>query len=265
MLTNALGGTGRTVLGLFRGTGSLTLLGLRMTGVLLRSVLPGAPFRRITILQQAAAMGIGALPIVTLISWMMGLILAFQAAYQLGRLGMESYVADLVAVSMTRELGPVITAIVVAGRSGSAVAAEIATMKIQEELDALQVMGVSIQSFLIAPKLAAMVLCLPLLTAWADLISILGGLACAAVVLDIPAVAYLERTQESLYMLDFLSGLAKAGVFGVLIVTVGVWCGLNVEGGAAGVGRATTRAVVLGIFCVILADLVATGLFYALA
>ena len=265
MITRLPGALGRAALQLSGQVGQLALTGWEGGRRLLRSFLPGERFRLQAAVQQVHLMGVNGVPIVALIAFMMGLILAFQSAHQLERLGMEIYVADLVAVSMTRELGPVITAIVVAGRSGSSIAAELATMKIQEELDALRVMGLNPASFLLAPRLLGMLIALPLLTAIADLVSIVGGLVCGTAVIGLSFDQYVVRTEESLLMRDFASGLGKAVVFAVLIVAVAAWCGFTVKGGAEGVGRATTKAVVLGIFLVIVGDLIFTGLFYNLA
>ncbi len=269
MPLRAVGALGRAAIGFaglvveFAGqVGQLTLTGWEGGRRLVRSLFPGERFRFAAVVEQLHFMGVQALPIVSLIAFMMGLILALQSAQQLGKLGMEIAVADLVAVSMTRELGPVITAIVVAGRSGSAIAAELSTMKIQEELDALKVMGLNPSSFLLAPRLLGMLIALPILTALADLVSILGGLVCGIGMIGLSMEQYITRTQEALELRDFISGLGKAGVFAILIVTVAAWCGFTVRGGAEGVGRATTRAVVLGIFLVIVADLVFTGLLY---
>jgi phospholipid/cholesterol/gamma-HCH transport system permease protein len=264
VLRDALGGLGVACLRVLGDFGRLTLTGAEAAARLGRSLLPRERFRLRAALDELHYIGVQALPIVALIAVMMGLILAFQSAYTLEKLGAEQYVANLVAVALTRELGPVITAIVVAGRSGSSIAAEVATMKVQEELDALKVMGLDPVAFIVAPKLLAMVVAIPLLTAFADVLGILGGLACGVLALDIPAVQYLARTQEALVLKDFWSGLLKSGIFGVIIVTVGAFCGLEVTGGAAGVGRGTTRAVVLSIFLVIVADLVFTSIFYAL-
>lgn len=265
MPLRAVGLLGRSAVQLAGQVGELAATGWEGARRLGRSVLPGERFRLAATVQQIHLMGVQAVPIVGLIALMMGLILAFQSAHQLGRLGMEVYVADLVAVSMTRELAPVITAIVVAGRSGSSVAAELSTMKIQEELDALKVMGLNPSAFLLAPRLLAMVITLPVLTVIADVVSIGGGLICGVGVLGLGAEQYLDRTQEALMMRDFMSGLGKAGIFAVLIVTVAAWCGFTVKGGAEGVGKATTRSVVLGIFLIIVADLVYTGLFFKFA
>lgn len=254
--------TGRALLDVLGQAGRLVLVGARGTLRLARSAFPGERFRAQATVTQAYLMGSTAVPIVALISLMMGAILAFQSAYQLKKLGAETLVANLVAVALTRELGPVITAIVVAGRSGSAIAAEIASMKVQEEIDALRVMGINPLAFLVAPRLLALLIVLPLLTAMADLVGILGGMLCASVTLDIPVHQYLSNCQEAVVMRDFVTGLVKAVVFAGLIATVGAFCGLEVEGGAEGVGKATTRSVVLSIFLVIVADLVFTGLFF---
>lgn len=262
MLGGLTGAVGRSTLSLLGGIGDLSLTGAASLRRLVRSALPGEPFRARAVLDQMLYVGASALPIVGLIALMIGLILAFQSAHQLERLGAERYISALVAVAITRELGPVITAIVVAGRSGSAIAAAIASMKIQEELDALEVMGVNPTGYLVVPRLLAMLVTLPLLVAFADLIGILGGLLTAVFVLGQSAQVYIDTAREALEMSDFVTGLVKAAVFGLIIVIVGAWCGFRVEGGPEGVGRATTRAVVLGIFLVIVADLVFTGFFY---
>lgn len=253
---------GRRSLTALADLGRLTLTAADAFLKLGRSALPGARFRARAAMDQMYLLGASALPIVGLIAVMMGAILAFQGAYTLERLGAEQYVADMVAVALTRELGPVITAVVMAGRSGSAIAAEIASMKVQEELDALRVMGLNPTAFLVAPKLLAMLVAMPLLTALADLVGIIGGMACSVAVLDMSIDEYVSRTEEALVMRDFVTGLIKSVVFGGIIVSVGAFCGLAVQGGAEDVGRATTRSVVLAIFLVIVADLVFTGYFY---
>lgn len=263
-MLQAAGSIGRAVLGLCAETGSLVITSAQAAAQAVRALLPGGRLRARMIIQHAWLMGASALPIAGLIAFMIGLILALQTAEQLDRFGAERYVASIVAVSITRELGPVITAIVVAGRSGSAIAAEISSMKIQEEIDALHVMGFNVMSYLASPRLIALIIALPLLTALCDLLGILGGLACAVTALDIPAQVYINTAREALHMSDFVTGLVKSAVFGATIAAVGVWCGLRVEGGPEGVGKATTRAVVLGIFLIIVNDLVFTGLFHGI-
>jgi phospholipid/cholesterol/gamma-HCH transport system permease protein len=263
VVQRATGSIGRALAGMAAETGSIALMAATAIRTAARSMVPGGRFRGAMVIQSLWLTSASALPIAGLIAFMIGLILAFQSAYQLQRLGAERYVASLVAVAITRELGPVITAIVVAGRSGSAIAAEISSMKIQEELDALEVMGFNVMSYLVSPRVIALVIGLPLLTALADLIGIAGGLTCSVLSLGIPARQYIETAREALQLKDFITGLVKAGVFGTVIAVVGAWCGFHVEGGPEGVGKATTRAVVLGILLIIINDLIFTGLFFS--
>lgn len=202
------------------------------------------------------------LPIVLLISFLMGLITAFQAAVQLKEFGAEIYVANLVGLSITRELGPLMTAIIAAGRSGAAFAAEIGTMKVSEEVDALAAMGLDRTRFLVTPKVIALLLMLPCLTLFADLIGIIGGLVVAVFNLDLPAVVYLR--QMALYMTfhDINMGLIKSVVFALLIASIGCLRGFQARSGAESVGRITTSAIVSGIFSIIVADAVFTLLFH---
>ncbi|MDX2166948.1 MAG: MlaE family lipid ABC transporter permease subunit [Deltaproteobacteria bacterium] len=205
--------------------------------------------------------GYEALPIVSLISFLMGLITAFQAATQLSQFGADIYVANLVGLSITRELGPLMTAIIAAGRSGAAYAAEIGTMKVNEEVDALEAMGLDRTRFLITPKVVALVVMLPLLTLFADLVGILGGLFVAVFKLDLPAVVYFRQMRLYMVPWDIGQGLVKALVFAVLIATIGCLRGLEARESAESVGRTTTSAIVAGIFAIICADAVFTVLF----
>ena len=205
--------------------------------------------------------GYEALPIVSLISFLMGLITAFQAAVQLRQFGADIYVASLVGLSVTRELGPLMTAIIAAGRSGAAFAAEIGTMKVNEEVDALDAMGLDRTRFLVTPKVLALLLMLPLLTLYADLVGILGGLFVAVVQLNIPAVVYFSTMKYYMVFWDVGQGLVKAGVFAFLIAMVGCLRGFEARESAESVGRTTTSAIVSGIFAIILGDAVFTVLF----
>jgi phospholipid/cholesterol/gamma-HCH transport system permease protein len=198
--------------------------------------------------------GVDGLPIVALISFLMGLIMAFMSSVQLQQFGANVYVASLVGLAMTRELGPIMTAIIVAGRSGSAFAAEIGTMKISEEVDALFTMGFNPVSFLVIPKLLATVIMMPILTLFSDLFAIVGGLLVGISMLDLTANAYIAQTFKTLSLFDVLWGILKSGVFGVLITWVGCLRGFQVRGGAASVGQATTSAVVSSIFLIIVSD-----------
>ena len=200
--------------------------------------------------------GVDALPIVGLISFLLGLIMAFMSAVQLRQFGANIYVASLVSLAMARELGPIMTAIIVAGRSGSAFAAEISTMKISDEIDALTTMGFEPVHFLVVPRLIASVIMVPLLVLFSDLFAMVGGLIVGVGMLEITAGAYIAQTVRTLELFDVFWGVFKAGVFAVLIAWIGCFRGFEVRGGAAAVGEATTSAVVSGIFLIIFADAV---------
>ena len=217
-----------------------------------------------SIFQEMVKVGVSAIPIVALISFSIGLILAMQSAYQLSQFGATLLTADLVAVSQTRELGPLMTAIIVAGRSGSGICAEIGTMKVGEEIDALQSMGFNPIKFLVVPKILALIVMMPCLTLISDFIGISGGFVMAVSTLDLSFTSYLNRTMNALAMKDLVSGLTKSVMFAYLIGMTGCYTGLKVEGGAEGVGRRTTQSVVVSIFLIILADALFTSIFYFL-
>lgn len=198
--------------------------------------------------------GVDALPIVGLISFLLGLIMAFMSAVQLRQFGANIYVASLVSLAMTRELGPIMTAIIVAGRSGSAFAAEIGTMKISDEVDALTTMGFDPVRFLVVPKLVAAVIVVPLLVLFSDLFAIVGGLIVGVGMLDLTSNSYIDQTIKTLELFDVFWGVFKGGVFALLIAWIGCFRGFQVRGGAASVGQATTSAVVSSIFLIILTD-----------
>ena len=198
--------------------------------------------------------GVDALPIVSLISFLLGLIMAFMSAVQLKQFGANIYVASLVSLAMVRELGPIMTAIIVAGRSGSAFAAEIGTMKISDEVDALYTMGFDPTRFLVVPKLIASVVVVPLLTLFSDAFAILGGLLVGISMLDLTMSSYMAQTVKTLSLFDFTLGLIKSVVFAVIIAWIGCLRGFQARGGADAVGSATTSAVVSSIFLIILTD-----------
>lgn len=206
------------------------------------------------VVEQAVLMGVDAFFIIALMSFLLGLILAFQSAYQLRQFGANIYVANLVGVSMVREFGPLITGIMLAGRSGSAIAAELGTMTVQEEVDALKTMGLDPLSYLVLPRVVAMVIVQPMLTLMSDFIGIFGGMIIAMTILDFSGPAYIEQTIKAVTFADFMNGLSKSVVFAMIISFIGCYTGLSIKGGASGVGRATTRAVVASIFLIILAD-----------
>ena len=199
-----------------------------------------------------------------MICFLIGVIIALQASYTLDQFGANRYIADLVAVSALRELAPLMTAILIAGRCGSAITAEIGTMKVNEELDALEVMGVNPVKYLVAPKFLAMVTSVPAVTALAMFIMILGGWTSAVFVVGVEPVVYVEQTVNAVVEKDLVTGMIKSVFFGVAICWVGVYRGFQVSGGAEGVGRETTSSVVTSIFIIIVVDLVFTVLFYYL-
>lgn len=226
------------------------------------SPLKGKPIRLKASISEMVKAGYNSVPIVSVISFFVGIILALQAAYQLKRFGALIYVADLVGVSVTRELGPILTAIIVSGRSGSAFAAEIGSMKAAEEVDALMTMGINPVRFLVAPKLIALMVMVPALTMLSDLIGLFGGFLLSVTLLEIHPVNYFQQTINALLVKDIMTGLIKAWAFGIVITIVGAYHGFKVEGGAEEVGRHTTSSVVASIFLVIIFDLFFTALFY---
>lgn len=226
------------------------------------AVLRPRSLRWAALAQQMSLMGSQALGIVGLITFLIGLTLAFQSAYQLRQFGAAIYVATLTAISMVREMGPLITAILVAGRSGSSITSEVATMKVGEEIDALHVMGIPFVDYLAVPKLLAMLLAVPLLTILADVLGILGGWVVGTVYLDIAPQPYLKQTIDALVTKDLVTGLIKSLVFAWGIALIGLYYGVGVRGGAQEVGRATTASVVSSIFFIIVADSLFSILFY---
>jgi phospholipid/cholesterol/gamma-HCH transport system permease protein len=222
----------------------------------------GKPLRWQAAVSQATEVGVRALPILSLITFFIGLILALQSGYELRKLGAMSYVASTVAISVTRELGPLITAILVIGRSGSAFAAEIGTMRITEELDALETMAIEPVDFLVTPKFLAMILMMPCLTTWANAMGILGGSVFGVAQADFTWVRYMRSSLEALYLRDVAIGLIKSVMFGITIAAVGCYEGLSTQGGAESIGRSTTQSVVMSIFLVIAVDLLFTAIFF---
>ena len=222
----------------------------------------GSRLRWHTTMRQMAVVGVEALPVVCLIAGFVGLIMALQGAYELKKFGALQYVVSLVGVSITRELGPLMTAIIVIGRSGSSFAAEIGTMTVTEEVDALRTMALEPVDFLLVPKLVAMMVMMPCLVIAADTAGILGGAVFTYASLGMGLRTYLSTATEVLLLRDIVTGLIKSVAFGMIIVQVGCFEGFHVKGGPEGVGRATTKAVVQSIFLVIIADLLFTAFFY---
>jgi phospholipid/cholesterol/gamma-HCH transport system permease protein len=207
--------------------------------------------------------GADAVPIVVLINFLIGFVMAFQGAVQLKQFGANIFVADLVGASVTRELGPLMTAIIVCGRSGAAFAAELGSMKVSEEIDALRTMGFGAMSYLVLPRALALVLVMPLLTLVADLVGVVGGLAVGLLSLDLTISGYIVETRRALTLWDVYSGLIKSVVFALAIALIACQQGLATTGGAEGVGRRTTSSVVVTLFALILLDAGFTVLFHA--
>lgn len=217
--------------------------------------------RKGTLTQQGVLIGVDALPIVSLLSLIIGLIISLQSATQLKQFGANIFLANLIAISMVRELGPLITAIIVAGRSGSAIASEIATMKVSEEIDALKMMALNPIRFVVVPKFHAVTICMPLLVLFSILIGILGGMIIAITYLDLSLVSFVNTCLDVINLKDIVITMLKSIVFAWQIVIIGSHYGFQVTGGAEGVGKATTISVVISIFSVIMMDAV-FSLFY---
>jgi phospholipid/cholesterol/gamma-HCH transport system permease protein len=233
--------------------GLLAFLG-EITVAMLRSLAHPSCIRWRSILYNLQIAGFNALPIVGLLAFLMGVVVAYQGSVQLVRYGANIFVADLVGLSILREMAPLLTAIVVAGRSGSAYAAQIGTMKVTEEIDALHTIGVSPMELLVLPKMLALLVALPLLTVYADILGVLGGMIVAQTQLDVGFADFLDRFDDAIKMNSFLAGLGKAPVFAAIIALVGCFQGFRVSGSADSVGRQTTISVVQAIFLVIVFD-----------
>lgn len=238
---------GRGMTDIFRFTGEIVISAVRLLSHPRR-------FRMGDCLEAMQQTGAMALPIVGLISLLVGVIMAFQAAIQLRQFGADVFVANLVGLAVVREMGPMMAAIVLCGRTGAAFAAQIGTMKVNEEIDALQTLGTSPIDFLVMPRMTALFVMMPLLVVYANVLGILGGLFVAVTVMDILPSTYLSQTRDAIGLSDLYSGLIKAVAFGLLIAFAGCLRGLQCKRSSAGVGAAATSAVVTGILLVIVAD-----------
>jgi phospholipid/cholesterol/gamma-HCH transport system permease protein len=214
------------------------------------------------IFKQMVFIGVRAAPMVALTAFSVGVTLAMQAAHSLQQLGAEIYVPDLVMVTLLREMGPVLIAVIVIGRSGSAVAAEIGTMKVSEEIEALEVMAINPVQYLVLPRFLAMMVMLPVLTILGDYIGVFGGWAVCHLALDFNTAGFIMRALESADAWDLYSGVIKSVIFAWLIITIACNAGLHVEGGAEGVGQATTSSVVEALLAMLVMNAVLTGIFF---
>lgn len=213
-------------------------------------------------INQAVSIGVHAVPIVVSLTFIIGLVMALQSASQLRNFGANIYIVDLTVIAMMAEMGPLITAILVAGRSGSAIAAEIATMKVTSEIDALRTMGINPLRFVVVPKIYGSLITLPFLTILASVAGIIGGATAGYIYLDITPEIFFNRMPEVLYQKDIITSLIKSLVFALLIVLTGTFFGFKVEKGAEDVGNSATSAVVAAITLVIIADSILGLIFY---
>jgi phospholipid/cholesterol/gamma-HCH transport system permease protein len=243
--------------------GMLSFFGETVTAIM-RSVVQPSRIRWRPILYNLQHAGFNALPIVGLLAFLMGVVISYQGAGQLQRYGANIFIADLVGLSILRELAPLMTAIIVAGRSGSAFAAQIATMKVTEEIDAMRTIGIAPMELLVLPKVLALMIALPLLTIYADMMGVLGGMVMAQSQLGVSYADFLDRLDDAVELTALMVGIGKAPVFAAIITIVGCFQGFQVSNGADSVGKQTTLSVVQAIFLIIVADALFSVIFSVL-
>ena len=222
----------------------------------------GKPINSPTVFEQMVFMGAKSIVIVFFVTFFTGVVLAMQSAYQLSQMGATLYVASLVSVSICRELGPVLTALVLAGRIGAAITAEVGSMKVNEQIEALETMAINPVRFLVVPKVLALFFMLPCLTVIGDLSGILGGYLVGVYNLKINSALFIQTAIKFLTLKDIYTGFSKSFIFAIIIAMVGCYQGLKTQEGAVGVGRATTISVVTSFILIIVADCVMTGIYY---
>jgi phospholipid/cholesterol/gamma-HCH transport system permease protein len=248
---------GRATIDFFEYAGGLTLLSAESVGFMAR-----LRIRVGETISQSALLGVQSLVIVILTSLFTGMVISLESAQQAVAYGFANVVGGAVAYGSVRELGPMLTAVVVAGRVGAAIAAELGSMVVTEQIEALRSMGLEPSRFLVVPRLVALLLMLPLLTIFADVVSIVGGMWIAQTYAHISYDSFLSSVRQSITMTDVLKGVFKSFVFAAIIVMVGAYQGLSTRGGAAGVGRSTTFAVVLAIILIFISNFVLSFLLY---
>ncbi len=220
------------------------------------------PVSRKNLFAQTVFSGLDSVVIVFFVNFFIGIVLAMQSAYQLEQMGATIYVAALVGVSMTREIGPVLTSLVIAGRVGAAITAEISTMKVTEQIEALETISLNPVRYLVAPRFLALLIMLPCLVVLGDLIGMFGGYCVGVYNLGLSSGLYIDTTIQFLTVKDINTGLLKSAVFAVIISMIACFQGLSTEGGAEGVGRSTTKSVVTSFILIIIADAILTAVFY---
>ncbi|MFA5092857.1 MAG: ABC transporter permease [Candidatus Omnitrophota bacterium] len=248
---------GRKVLALIYFIGGITNLTVQTIYLTFKP-----PYKYDHIIVQSKKTGYDSFPIVSVVALFIGFIFALQTAYFMQRLGSEMYIASLVALSIVRELGPVITALVVAGRVGASHTAELGSMQVTEQIDALETLATNPIKYLVVPRFVALSIMLPVLTLFANIIGIMGSYMICVFKLGITSSMYMNITFTSLFYKDLFTGLFKSVIFGMVIALVSCYEGFNVEGGAEGVGKATTSSVVISFLLIIAADCFITALFY---
>jgi phospholipid/cholesterol/gamma-HCH transport system permease protein len=258
MVLDGVAAIGRGVIGVTRGLGAVTLFALEAVSHLVRP-----PFYGRLLLRHFIEIAYFSLPVVALTAIFTGMVLALQSYTGFARFNAEGAVANVVVLSITRELGPVLAGLMVAGRIGAAFAAEIGTMRVTDQIDALTTLSTNPMKYLVAPRLLAASIALPLLVVVADILGVMGGWLVGSVKLGFASQAYLSATLNFLQFTDVVSGLVKAAAFGFIIALMGAWCGYNSRGGAQGVGGATTTAVVASSILILALDYVLTELFFA--
>ena len=249
--------SGNSLVRLMGYIGAITILLGQTIGL---SFVPPLKFYRI--LDQAKRVGPDSFFIAALVAFFVGMIMALQMAYQMVELSAEIYIPNIVAVSLTRELAPVLTALIVAGRVGAGITAEIGSMTVTEQVDALRAFAVNPIKYLVVPRFIALIVMLPILTIFADLIGIFGAFLICVFKLNVNAMMYLTMVAQALNVHDIVTGLIKTIFFGGIIALVGCYQGLNVRGGAESVGRLTTMSVVISFIAIIMSDCLFTMIFY---
>ena len=257
-ILNPIAALGRAVLGALQGVGAVVLFALEGVSHLFRP-----PFYGRLFLRQVVEIGYFSLPVVALTAFFTGMVLALQTYTGFARFNAEGAVANVVVLSITRELGPVIAGLMVAGRIGAAFAAEIGTMRVTDQIDALTTLSTNPMKYLVAPRLLAGTVALPFLVIIADTLGVMGGWLIGTAKLGFNSAGYLRATLDFMQTMDVVSGLVKASVFGFVIALMGCWCGYNSRGGAQGVGAAATSAVVISSSLILALDYIITEMFFA--
>ena len=257
-ILNPIAALGRAVLGALQGVGAVVLFALEGVSHLFRP-----PFYGRLFLRQVVEIGYFSLPVVALTAFFTGMVLALQTYTGFARFNAEGAVANVVVLSITRELGPVIAGLMVAGRIGAAFAAEIGTMRVTDQVDALTTLSTNPMKYLVAPRLLAGTVALPFLVIIADTLGVMGGWLIGTAKLGFSSAGYLRATLDFMQTMDVVSGLVKASVFGFVIALMGCWCGYNSRGGAQGVGAAATSAVVISSILILALDYIITEMFFA--